>query len=178
MSDAKGLNNLVFLIGFMGAGKTTVGKALAAKVNFHFADVDDWIEAQTGKTVPEIFSEFGEVYFRRLETETLQSCARLKNAVISVGGGAFVREENRRIIQNAGRSIWLDCSLDVVISRIEFDGTRPLARNRDELQELLRSRITAYSLADFTVQVDDKNVEQVVDAIHQHLKATKYLISE
>lgn len=170
MRETRASNNLVFLIGFMGAGKTTVGKALAAKLNFRFADVDDWIESQAGKTVAEIFSEFGEAFFRRQETETLQDCARLKNAVISIGGGAFTREENRQIIYAAGQSVWLDCSLDVVISRIEFDGSRPLARSRDELQDLLTSRIATYALADFTVQVDDKTVDQVVDAILQQLK--------
>jgi shikimate kinase len=166
-------NNLIFLIGFMGAGKTTVGKALAAKWDFQFVDLDECIEAQSGRTVPEIFSGFGEPYFRRLETESLQSIAQFKNTIVSIGGGAFESEENRNIIKAAGQSVWLDCSLDVAISRIQFDGTRPLARSKEELRDLLVKRLPIYAQADFTVQVDEKTIDEVVEAIQRILQDSR-----
>ncbi len=163
--NLRGTEGLIFLVGFMGAGKTTVGKALAEKLNYQFIDSDDLIEAAAGRAVPEIFAEFGEPYFRQLETTVIQSCGRLEQTVIALGGGAFVASENQKIIRELGRTIWLDCPLEVIIARINFDGSRPLARGEDELRELLNRRRLAYAQADFCVQVGDKNIFQVVDAI-------------
>ena len=157
--------DLIFLVGFMGAGKTTVGKALAEQLNYQFIDLDDLIEAATGKTVPEIFAAFGEAHFRQRETEMIQSCRGLKRTVIALGGGAYISTENRQIIETLGQAIWLDCPLHTIISRINFDGSRPLARAESELQELLSRRLPAYAQADFTVQVGDKTIAQVVDTI-------------
>ena len=158
-------NNRIFLVGFMGVGKTTVGKALAERLAFQFIDLDDLIESAAGKTVPQIFSEFGELYFRKLERAMLQSCLTLKKTVIALGGGAFVAAENQKLIKEIGRSIWLECPLEIILSRISFDGSRPLARREDELQKLLTQRQPAYAQADFLVPVGDKSIEQVVDAI-------------
>src|ERR1051325_6080610 len=106
--SAGGATALIFLVGFMGAGKTTVGEALAARLNLPLVDLDGLIEKRAGKAVPEIFAEFGEADFRSLETETLRQCVGLNRAVVAVGGGAFTLEVNRRIIRGAGRSVWLD----------------------------------------------------------------------
>jgi shikimate kinase len=155
----------IFLVGFMGAGKTTVGKALAEILNYQFIDLDDLIQAATGKTVPDIFAELGEPYFRKCETDMLQACKTLEKTIIALGGGAYVSAENRKIIQGLGPAIWLDCPLAVIISRINFDGSRPLARGEDELSKLLAQRMPAYARADYHVDVGDKEVEEVVEAI-------------
>lgn len=163
-------NDLIFLVGFMGAGKTTVGKALAEKLQYQFIDLDDLIESATAKTVPEIFVEFGEPYFRKLENEMIQSCRGLKKTVIALGGGAYIPVENRIIVQQLGQTIWLACPLPIITSRINFDGSRPLARSENELQELLNRRTSAYAQADHQVQVGDQTPEQIVDAIIKLLK--------
>jgi shikimate kinase len=155
----------IFLVGFMGVGKTTVGKALAEKLNYQFIDLDDLIQAATGKTVPDIFAELGEPYFRKCETDMLQTCKTLEKTIIALGGGAYVSAENRKIIQSLGPAIWLDCPLAVIISRINFDGSRPLARGEDELLKLLAQRMPAYAQADYRVSVGDKKVEAVTEAI-------------
>jgi shikimate kinase len=159
------VKDLIFLVGFMGAGKTTVGRALAEKIQYRFIDLDDLIEQATGKTVPEIFAQSGEPVFRQLETEMLRSCKGSKKTVIAVGGGAFIAKENQRIIQEIGRAVWLDCPLPTILSRINLDGSRPLARRESELQELLDRRQQAYACADYSVQVTDLSVEQVVSLI-------------
>src|SRR5205085_11864828 len=125
----------VFLVGFMAAGKSTVGRALARKLNFQFVDLDDKIEAKAQKTVRDIFAEFGEAHFRQLEREAIQACGELKNTIVALGGGAYIAEENRAILRSIGITVWLDCLLEVCLSRIVADGSRPLAESKEEMQE-------------------------------------------
>jgi shikimate kinase len=155
----------IFFVGFMAAGKSTVGRVLARKLDFQFIDLDDRIEAQAQKRVRDIFAEMGEAHFRQLEREAIQACGELKNTIIALGGGAYIAEENREILRRIGTTIWLDCSLEVCLSRIIADGSRPLAKSEEEMRELLNKRLPAYSQANIRLPVDEKSAEQIAEEI-------------
>jgi shikimate kinase len=155
----------VFLVGFMAAGKSTVGRALARKLDFQFVDLDDRIEAKAQMKVRDIFAEFGETHFRQLEREAIQACGELKNTIVALGGGAYIAEENRAVLRRIGTTVWLDCSLEVCLSRIVADGSRPLAKSEEEMRELLNKRLPAYSQANIRLQVDKKSADQIAGEI-------------
>lgn len=159
----------IFLVGFMAAGKSTVGRALAQKLSFQFIDLDDRIEAKAQKTVRDIFAEFGEAHFRQLEREAIQDCGELKNTIVALGGGAYIAEENRAILRSIGITVWLDCPLEVCLSRIVADGSRPLAKSKEEMRELLNKRLPAYAQANIRLQVEQKSAEQIADEIIETL---------
>ena len=162
----EGISPLVFLVGFMGAGKTTVGRELASKLRFQFLDLDDLIEAKTNKSIKEIFSEFGELRFRELESEAIQACATESNTIIALGGGAYVRETNRQLLREIGDSIWLDCPIEICLARIESDGSRPLASTKESMRALYLQRLAAYGEADYKVRITaDQNPGQIAEAI-------------
>jgi shikimate kinase len=145
----------IFLIGFMGAGKTTAGRILAEQLQYRFIDLDELIEAEARKSVSEIFAELGENEFRRRERVALESCCGMKRTVIALGGGAYIFEENRAIINRTGRAVWLDCPLEVCLARIERDGSRPLLASEAEMKALLEYRRPFYELADHIVYTGD-----------------------
>ena len=150
----------VFLIGFMGAGKTTVGRILAQMLGFHFVDLDEIVEANAGRSVLAIFAELGEDKFRRLEREALENGRDMKQTVIALGGGAFISKENRAIIDQTGEAVWLDCPLEICLGRIERDGSRPLLAGETEMKALLERRRPFYALADHTVSTGDCSAEE------------------
>lgn len=121
------MNNII-LVGYMGCGKTTVGKNVAKNKSFTFIDTDEMIEKQQGKKISEIFDKNGEAAFRDMETEYLKQLlgSNQENLVISTGGGMAVREENRKLLAKLGRVIYLKVSPEVVYDRLKTDTTRPL----------------------------------------------------
>src|SRR5262245_34327548 len=145
----------IFLVGFMGAGKTTVGRELAQHLGYRFIDLDDVISGRAGTSVQQIFAELGEPEFRRLEREALQSCAGLSRTVIALGGGAYVSDENRSLLRTIGKTIWLDCPLEVCLSRVRGDKTRPLLGDEAAMAVLLDQRRATYAQADFTIQTGE-----------------------
>jgi shikimate kinase len=149
----------------MGAGKTTVGRALARKTGFGFIDLDELIESQAGKSVTQIFAELGEDEFRRLEREALKSCAELDWMVISLGGGAYISEENRHIVKMTGISVLLDCPIEVCLSRVAYDGSRPLLKQESLVRDLYDKRLQYYRLADYTVGSKEDSPEEIADKI-------------
>ena len=151
----------IFLIGFMGAGKTTVGWALARQLEYDFCDLDELIAARVGKSVQQIFEELGEAEFRRLEREAIRSCDRLTRAVVALGGGAYGSEENRVSLREIGRTVWLDCPLETCLQRVSGDKSRPLLGDRDAMRELLERRRGAYAEADYVIQTADRAAEQL-----------------
>ena len=151
----------IFLVGFMGAGKTTVGQALAGKLKCAFFDLDAVIERQTGRSIQQIFSEQGEPEFRRIERRAIESCRELKNAVVALGGGAYLAEENRKTLRETGITVWLDCPLEICFERVRGDGSRPLVGSEDEMRALLDKRRPAYALADYVVQTGERTPDEI-----------------
>ncbi len=164
----------IILVGMMGAGKTSVGKRLAAKLGLPFIDADAEIEAGAQLTISEIFERFGEAYFREGERKVI---ARLLNGgplVLATGGGAFMNAATRDNIAKQGVSIWLKPSFDVLLARVRKKSNRPLLKTADPeqtLRRLLEERSPTYALADFTVESLEGSHDAVVDAILQRLHA-------
>lgn len=167
----------VFLIGFMGAGKTTVGRALASRLGWEFCDLDHLIESRERKTVAEIFAGQGEQGFRIAETaslkELLQDASRRQDLVVALGGGAFAQPQNREALQRAGAvTILLHAPLQELRRRCHADGTiRPLAQDESRFAELFGIRRAAYDLAKHKVDTMGKTVEEVAAEIERILTA-------
>ncbi len=165
----------VVLVGMMGAGKTSVGKRLAAKLKLPFVDADAEIEAGAQLTISEIFERFGEPYFRDGERKVI---ARLLNGgplVLATGGGAFMNATTREAIAKRGVSVWLRPSFDILLARVRKKSNRPLLKTPDPeqtLRRLLEERTPTYALADFTIESLDGSHDTVVDAILRRLDAT------
>lgn len=151
----------IFLVGFMGAGKTTVGRTLAEHLGYDFFDLDELIEARAGKSVQAIFAELGEAEFRRFEHEAIRGCGNRARAVIALGGGAYVSDENRMLLRTIGETVWLDCPLDVCLRRVSGDKSRPLLGDEATMRELLELRRAGYAKADYLVQTGEQTPEQL-----------------
>lgn len=161
----------IVLIGFMGCGKTTLGIRLSYRMKQPFIDTDKYIEKKQNKTIKEIFAEQGEMAFREIETNTLREMvdSKMKNQVISTGGGMPTREENHELLQELGVVVWLRVKPETVIERLKDDTTRPLLQGENpqgKIEELLSIREPLYTAcADVIVDVDGKRVEQIMDEI-------------
>jgi len=155
----------IFLVGFMGSGKTTVGRVLARRLKYAFFDLDELIAHAVGESVQEIFAEHGEGEFRRLERQAIQSCRNMDHSVIALGGGAYVSEENRIALREIGRSVWLDCPLEICMKRISGDKARPLLGDEDEMRDLLARRREAYAQADYSVRGELSPEEIAIEII-------------
>lgn len=169
------MRNNYILIGYMGCGKSTVGRRLAETLNYEFMDTDAWIEKCQGMTISEIFKLKGELYFRDLETETLRELLEEdKEYVISVGGGVPLREENRRILRKLGKVIYLKAIPETIYNRIKGDVTRPLlqtANPKERITEMLGDREEKYlAAAHEIVSVDGKDVSKVLDELMKIIK--------
>ena len=154
----------------MGAGKTTVGPALAEALGWNFADLDRLIEEREGQTVREIFATRGEPEFRRVERDAIAACREMKDTVIALGGGAYMAEESRARLREMGITVWLDCPLEICMGRISGDAARPLLRSREEMQELFERRRPTYALVDFIIQTEDRPPEELAAEILNLLK--------
>lgn len=160
----------VYLIGFMGCGKSTVGPVLAKKLDLPFTDLDAYIEAKEGSTIQRIFDLEGESYFRNLEKNALSKLSTEPPQVIALGGGAFIDEENSNLMRRTGKTVWLRISLALAKSRCLSDSERPLARNRDRFAALYRSRQSHYAKATIHVDIEGKTPVEICDEIVSHLK--------
>jgi shikimate kinase / 3-dehydroquinate synthase len=163
----------VILVGMMGAGKTSVGKRLAAKLGLPFVDADAEIEAGAQLTISEIFERFGEAYFREGERKVIARLLKGGPLVLATGGGAFMNVATRDNIARHGVSIWLKPSFDVLLARVRKKSNRPLLKTADPegtLRRLLEERSSTYALADFTIESVDAAHDSVVDAILRRLQ--------
>jgi len=155
----------VYLVGFMGAGKTSVGRRVAELLGRDFVDLDARIEASAGAPIQEIFRTRGEPEFRRLERAELESASALDNAVVALGGGAFCSPENAALVRATGASVYLEASADVLFERCAPDGSRPLFSTRDAMEALLERRRPLYANADLRVDTSRLSVEEAARAV-------------
>jgi len=169
-----GITKTIVLVGLMGAGKTTIGRRLAKRLDLDFLDSDFEIEKAAQMTVSEIFESFGEEDFRAGERRVIARLMDGPTKVIATGGGAFVNDETRSLIKEKSVSIWLDAALDTLVDRTSRRDTRPLLQVEDPksvLENLMNERTEIYGQADLRVQSCDGPHESVVDAIIRELKA-------
>jgi len=165
----------VFLLGFMGAGKTSVGQELARRLGWRFVDLDQRIEMRTGQTIPEVFSGSGEDAFREIETtalrELLAELGHGSPVVVALGGGAPVREENAALLASCGApQVFLDAPFEVVRQRCrETAPTRPLFREDEQARLLYESRRRHYLRAQFRVDTSSRSVEETAAEIARAL---------
>lgn len=168
----------VFLIGLPGSGKTTLGVPLAKKLGYQFHDLDDEIEEKTGMIIPEIFEQFGEDYFRRIEKEVLYNHQGTQQAVISTGGGAPCFFDNMKFINQQGRSLFIDVSPIALFDRLYEGGTdnRPLLKGKsaeellEEIKQKRTQRLRFYQQAHYLFTDDDLSVETILKALEKETR--------
>ena len=158
----------IILIGFMGTGKTSVGRLLAARTGMTFVDTDSVIVSRAGKSIPEIFQYNGEDYFRALEHEAIKELANRRSAVIATGGGAVLNPENMRILKESGIVVALKARIETIWNRIQGNNDRPLLSGRDsreKLENLYMKRLGAYDQAHIIIETDEKTPLEIADEI-------------
>jgi shikimate kinase len=155
----------VYLVGFMGAGKSTLARVLAARLQWRAEDIDTRIEAREGRAIATIFAREGEPYFRVVERTVLVDLLPLRHAVVATGGGTFVSPENRAAIKRDGLSVWLDVPLDELVGRLPADGRRPLAADREQLERLYAARRAAYEQAHLRLDAAGARVGDLVEQV-------------
>jgi shikimate kinase len=160
----------IYLVGFMAAGKTTVARALAARLGWPAQDLDELIEARERRTVADIFARHGEPYFRTLEREILRLVLPLRHAVVATGGGTFMDPDNRAAINMDGVSIWLDVPFEEVLARLPADGRRPMAADRTQMERLFAMRQTAYANARVRIDARGAHPEEVAERILEQIE--------
>jgi len=158
----------IALTGFMGTGKSEVGKALAKKLGYSFVDMDDEIEKKSGLRITDIFSVHGEEAFRDMETEVIRSFSNGDRLVISTGGGAVLRQENMDYLRKKGVIVCLSAAPEIIMDRLRGSSDRPLLNVEDPLariKELLSRRQPYYDKADIMIETDGKSPLQIADEI-------------
>ena len=156
---------LVFLIGFMGAGKTTVGRYLARLIGWDFVDLDEEIVAAERRSITQIFALEGEAYFRRREADVLASLRDRTRLVVACGGGTYAHEDNRRLIDRLGRSVWIQLPLEVALRRCASAPGRPLLKDGAQAEALYRRRLPSYRAAALHVDAHDLSAREVAERI-------------
>jgi shikimate kinase len=161
----------VYLVGFMGAGKTTVARALARRLDWRAADIDELIEARERTPVAGIFARHGEPYFRAVERAVLLEQLEPRHVVVATGGGTYADPQNRAAINSDGVSVWLDVPLDRLVDRAPADGRRPLAADRAGFERLYHQRRAAYEQAHLRLDAGRASVDALVEQLVDWLDA-------
>lgn len=147
---------IVFLTGFMAAGKSRIGRELGTLLGYDFLDLDDQIELTTGASIPAIFAEEGEAGFRRRESEVLEAACKLDRTIVATGGGVVQVPSNIRLMRESGVVVWLDPPLEVILARLSRSPTpRPLFQSEDQVRKLYASRLEAYSECDYRIRSEE-----------------------
>jgi shikimate kinase len=155
----------VYLVGFMGAGKTSVARTLARRLGWRMADIDEMIERREHQTVADIFAKKGEPYFRAVERAVLMDQLATRHVVVATGGGTFVDPQNRAVINQNGASVWLDVPFERLIARVPADGRRPLAADRAEFERLYLLRRAVYEQAQLRLDASRTTIPGLVEEL-------------
>jgi shikimate kinase len=155
----------IYLVGFMGAGKSTAARALGKRLDWKVEDIDALIERAERRDIPAIFRESGEAFFRAREREALITLLPERGVVVASGGGTFADAANRELMLRDGAVIWLDAPLSTVLQRVPSDGRRPLAADRLGMEQLYNQRLATYRQAHLRVDAGRGSVEELVDHI-------------
>ena len=161
----------VYLVGFMGAGKSSVARALGKRLDWKVEDIDARIERAERRDIPTIFRDNGEPYFRAREREALIGLLPERGAVVASGGGTFADASNRELMLRDGAVVWLDAPFETVLRRVPLDGRRPLAADRLGMEQLYNQRLAAYRQAHLRVDAGRGSVEELVEHIVEWLDA-------
>jgi len=166
----------VVLVGFMGSGKSSVGRELARRFGAPFVDVDERIESTAGSPIRDLFAREGEPAFREREKAALRDALTVKGCVIATGGGAFSDDENRVLLRSYAPVVYLEAAVETLLERLAGDLGRPLLRGGDReevVRELLSRRIPGYRTADITVRTDGRTVEEVAGQVANWIDRTE-----
>jgi shikimate kinase len=161
----------IYLVGFMAAGKTTVARALAARLGWRAEDVDELIEVRERVAIADIFARHGEPYFREIEREILKLLLPLRHAVVATGGGTFIDADTRAAINLDGLSVWLDVPFERLLTRLPADGRRPLAADRAQMERLFTARQAAYAQAHLRIEAGAAPAEELAEQILDRMAA-------
>lgn len=168
--------NNIFLVGLMGSGKTTIGRALAKRLNKRFVDADHEIEARTGASIPWIFEIEGEASFRQREADVIRDLTAQDGIVLATGGGAVLNEQSRQLLKERGTVIYLRASVNSILQRTSHDRNRPLLQTDDpkaRIEELLLQRAPLYQeVAHIIIETGRPNVQSVVQSILSQLSTS------
>ncbi len=168
----------IILTGFMGTGKTRVGRILAARLNYSFVDIDFLVEKKEKQKISKIFEEKGEAYFRRLETVAIGEALQGEKKVVATGGGSLLLEENRFLLQEGGVVICLSALPIEIFNRVSRRKNRPLLKSKDvlaEIKKLLLARQKYYDTVPYQISTTGKTPQEVVAEIEQLLKKNNYI---
>lgn len=163
----------IILTGFMGTGKTSIGNRLAEITGYRFVDIDGLIEAEQEMSINDIFSQKGEPYFRDCESRIIRRVLEDEGLIVSTGGGAVIREENRAAFKKAGLTICLTARPEVIYERVKHETHRPLLKVPDpmsKIRALLAEREKFYRQADIIIDTSDKSVEEVLNEIKERVR--------
>jgi shikimate kinase len=161
----------IYLVGFMGAGKSSVGRQLAKRLGWKFADLDREIERTEHQSIPEIFERSGEPYFREVESKCLQALSRQRQVVVALGGGAFADPANRELAAASGLTVWLKVSFATVVTRVKMDGSRPKFGSKEQAEALYNSRQEFYSQARVHIESDNRSPASVADELAELIRS-------
>jgi shikimate kinase len=172
IGEARNKREIISLVGFMGSGKTSVGRELARKRKMDFVDIDELIEHKMSKTINEIFRTMGEEKFREIESDMLYSFKDKKNIVISCGGGIVLNPSNRDFLRNSTECIWLYCGMKTMVERVN-DGTRPIInamRDPWEAVELFNARKKYYASSCESIVLTETTPEKTAELINEEIR--------
>ena len=160
----------IFLIGFMGCGKSTMARLLSEKMNMELVEMDETIEAESNMSINEIFEKYGEAYFRDLETKLIARIAEKGGVVVSCGGGTILRIENVEMMKKNGKVIYFSATPETIYQRVRNSTNRPLLNgnmNVEYITSLMEKRISRYlAAADVTIVVDEKSKQEILDELY------------